>query len=444
MGRPPRPAQPLDCAAGCGSTPVLGGRLDAKARNGWLARFSAPASVVAGQVAQSIASFITGIALGRFASPDEFGVFALGYSFCFLAISLGDTLIATPYTYFKSRRDGPLESLFMIALLGVLGLSLGVSALFWSLLYWGDGALAELWAVLPVAILVVTVREFLRRHFYVVGQLRAAWRFDGLSACLQLAWVAVFIGVGQWSARLAFVAIILAALMPLPYALLRQVKEPIVVSRAGLHWLRAFLDYGRWLVAGGLCHVASVQLYPWLVLLGGGEPQVGLYAACLALTSLINPLLIGLTNYFRPAFVQRYLADPQGNFLAYTARRGLGFGVPAVGFAIVAWVWGGELLTLVYGEAYAAAGMALTLMSVAVLGIALSAPLQLALLAVRAPVTNLYYHGTALLLSLGLALFFRGHLTLEVLAGMYAGVNLVALLVLFLLFFRLLGPVSFR
>ena len=51
---------------------------------------------------------------------------------------------------------------------------------------------------------------------------------------------------------------------------------------------------------------------------------------------------------------------------------------------------------------------------------------------------------TALLLSLGLALFFRGHLTLEVLAGMYAGVNLVALLVLFLLFFRFLGPVSFR
>ena len=68
------------------------------------------------------------------------------------------------------------------------------------------------------------------------------------------------------------------------------------------------------------------------------------------------------------------------------------------------------------------------------MAIALSAPLQLAFLAMRMPVTNLLYHGTALILLLSLAAIFAGDLSLTVLGVFYGGVNFAALIVLLMLF----------
>lgn len=62
--------------------------------------------VIGGQAAQSLTSFLTGLVLGRCVSQEALGAYALGLSFCFLIISLGDTLIATPYTYLRASGEG--------------------------------------------------------------------------------------------------------------------------------------------------------------------------------------------------------------------------------------------------------------------------------------------------------------------------------------------------
>lgn len=400
-------------------------------------RLAGVGSVIAGQAAQSIASFVTGIALGRFASHEALGTFALGYSFCLMAISLGDTLIATPYTYFRSRQEGPDATLYGAALLGTLGVALLVSAVFWVFLLLAFASFASLSAllwILPCALLALCVRELLRRHLYAVDRLAAARRIDVLSACAQVGLVALLVGLERLTPFSAFAAIALSAGVPALYLVLRQVLRD-GLPRSGLgQWLAAFAGYGRWLVLGGLCHIASVQLYPWLALLGGGERQVGLYAACVTLANMLNPLLVGLTNFFRPRFIARQFAGPAEGFMRYTAVRAGVFLLPTCGFALLAIFFGEPLLVGVYGEDFREGAGALAWISLAVVCIALSAPLQLALLAVRAPVTNLYYHATALLLTGLLALLLSDRLTLEVLGGMYAGVNLVSLLLLFGLF----------
>jgi len=408
----------------------------------FFARVSGVISVVIGQAAQSVTNFITGIALGRFASQEELGAFALGFSFCFFAISLGDNLVATPYTFFKSQNENKSNTLFGAALLGTLGVSVFISGVLWVCVLLDVASLSSLWLVLPLAVSSIILREFFRRHLYVAGKLAKVWFVDLFSAAIQLTLIFVLTASGSLTAGSAFVAITVAAGLPVAYLL---VQSRGAFAGLGLRelwfWQKTFFEYGRWLVMGGACHVASVQLYPWLALLGGGERQVGAYAACTAVMNLINPMLIGLSNYFRPKFMSYYRADENKKFALYVAERSVLFLLPALVFCWIAIAWGEGLLEAAYGSGFRIGGDALAYMSLGTLAIALSAPFQLALLAARAPVTNLYYHGTTLLLSLILAGVLISHLSLNVLGAIYGGANFASLLVLLTLFF---GLVRFR
>ncbi|WAC45856.1 hypothetical protein OU997_06765 [Pseudomonas sp. SL4(2022)] len=393
--------------------------------------------VLLGQALQSLVNFATVMALGYWAGQEELGVFALGFSFCFLAISLGDTLVATPYTYFQSQEGEGRRLYFSAAMLSNLALVSVVVAFFWIGLCVGLYSLSVLGLVLPFALIGLVYREFFRRHLYVADKLARSFRFDLLSSAIQFGLVSVLILFEALSAVTAFAVIACASLLP---TFLGVYQERVFW---GWHswadsWQRAqsFARYGRWLVLGGGCHVASLQLYPWLALLGGGLAQVGGFAACMALTNLVNPLLVGATNYLRPQFMRRYAQYADKGFVAYVVRWGVFFALPAVAYLLVVLLFGGDLLVLLYGDAYFAGANALSFMGFGVVAIALSAPLQLAFLAMRVPVTNLIYHGTALLLLLSLAAVFTENLSLPMLGIFYGGVNFAAFAVLLVLFWR--------
>ncbi len=391
--------------------------------------------VLLGQALQSLVNFATVMALGYWAGPEELGVFALGFSFCFLAISLGDTLVATPYTYFQAQNLEGRELYFSSAFISNLAMLLVVVVLFWCGLWLGLQSLSGLSLVLPVALIGLVNRELFRRHLYVVAKLAQSFNFDVLSSLIQFGLVSAFVVFDALSAVGAFVAIAVAAWLP---TLLGVYLERHLFGWRSWrdYWLHAcsFAHYGRWLVLGGMCHVASLQLYPWLALMGGGLAQAGSFAACMALTNLPNPLLVGFTNYLRPQFMRRYAQVADKGWVAYVVRWGGVFALPALAYLSIVYLFAGDLLALLYGEAYRAGGDALAYMALGVVAIALSAPLQLAFLAMRMPVTNLLYHGTALILLLSLVAIFAGNLSLTVLGIFYGGVNFAALIVLLMLF----------
>ncbi|KAA0948218.1 oligosaccharide flippase family protein [Pseudomonas sp. ANT_H14] len=387
--------------------------------------------VIGGQAAQSLASFLTGLALGRWVSQEALGAYALGYTFCFLIISLGDTLIATPYTYFRARQEGEQAQLFPAALLGTLLLGLVVALGLTLFHVLGTGILAELWPALPVAVFCLVLREFLRRHFYVIGRSVSALLLDLLTAAGQLVLLGWLLASDRLNANNVFWTI--GAVSGIAFVVfLSMVQERFVAIGPGTlcKSLRDFFGYGAWLVGGGLCHVASVQLYPWLALLGGGQGQTGLYAACVALTNLINPLLIALTNYFRPRFIAHYKEAQGHDFVAYVFRRALLFLIPALVLLLVVTFEGGTLLRQLYGEPFTAGAPALVFLALGLLAVACAAPVQLGLLALRAPVSNVFYHGSILLVVVVLAYFWRDRLSLVTLAQIYLGSNVAGLLML--------------
>jgi O-antigen/teichoic acid export membrane protein len=398
-------------------------------------RLGAGVWVLLGQSLQSLVNFGTIMALGYWAGQEELGVFALGFSFCFLAVSLGDTLVATPYTYFQSQGSEGMRSYFSAAMLSNLALVSVVIALFWIGLWFRLYSLSVLGLVLPLALIGLVNKEFFRRHLYVANKLAYSFKFDFLSSAIQFGLVSTLILMDALSAATAFAVIACASLLPTFLGIYRE-RDLFGWRSWGDGWLRmqSFVRYGRWLALGGGCHVASLQLYPWLALLGGGMAQVGNFAACMALTNLVNPLLVGFTNYLRPQFMRRYAQCAEKGFVVYVVRWGVCFALPAVVYLLFIFLFGSDLLVLLYGEAYRVGANALTYMGFGVVAIALSAPLQLAFLAMRAPVTNLIYHGTALLMLGSVATLFAENLSLPVLGAFYGGINTAAFVVLLALF----------
>ncbi|QKE63356.1 hypothetical protein HNE05_08255 [Aquipseudomonas campi] len=393
--------------------------------------------VLLGQAAQSVGSFVTGLVIARAAGQEELGLFALGFSFCFLVTCLGDTLVATPYTYFSSQEGGRQSGILKAGLVGSFLVGLLVCLLIVAAAILGVESLRGLVFTLPLAVIGLVLREFVRRHLYVAGKLTSVLLRDLLSCALQLALIFLLAAADWLSAGTAFLAIGLAALLPvLGFLGWGMFAGQASTSSEIFTWLSRFFGYGHWLVLGTACHVASVQLYPWLALAGGGVRNAGVFAVCMALTNLMNPLLVGLTNYFRPKFMANYRDACSSGFFAYVLRISMLFLAPALLFLIVVAVEGDRLLVAIYGESYREGSSALFYMGFGVVAVALSAPLQLALLAVRAPVTNLIYHAFALLILLLLSAVFWPHLSTTTLGFFYGGVNLAALGVLFFLFLR--------
>jgi O-antigen/teichoic acid export membrane protein len=394
------------------------------------------ARVLAGQGLNSLANFATLLALGRWGGEAELGLFALGWSCWFLALSLGDTLVATPYTYHRAQPRAAGPDLTMAAAWGTLALAaalaLGLTCA------WAAGlpGLGALWPALPLAVAAALMREFRRRHLLAVGDAGALLRLDVAGALLQGTGLLLLAAAGPVNASRTLWLLALCATLPLlPLLTQDRLRRLTAAATRSMAELRAFFDYGRWLLLGGLCHVLGVQAYPWLAFATGGTRAAGLLAACTAILNTLSPLLTGLTNHFRPRFMAARVQLPGSAFVGYTLHRLPAFVLPALLLWLLLLLAGPLPLTQLYGPAYAEAAPALQWLAMGAAAVAVAAPLQLALLARGAPLSNLLYHGSALL-ALSLAVLLTEPASLLALARICAWVNVLGAAVLAVLLLR--------
>lgn len=399
------------------------------------ARWAPLIRVVAGQGAVSATSFATTLALGRFGGEAALGQFALGWSCWFLALSLGDSLVATPYTYLASQKRPLCEDLVMAAAWGIVLQCLGFTLVLTALWLLNAGVLGALWPALPAAVVAASVREFVRRHWMAAGHAARVLRLDTSGSLMQLLGLAGLTVAGHLNAFNVFwVIVAVAAITLLPLCTPTRLARLLAARHAAPRVMASMFGYGRWLLLGGICHVASVQVYPWLAFAAGGERLAGLFAACTGLLSVLTPLLTGLTNHFRPRFMRAQARLSGHDFAEYVRRRITIFVAPALALWLVLSFCGDVVLVLVYGAPFREAVVALPWMGLGLVAVALAAPLQLALLALHAPVTNLYYHGSALAWLALCAVIALGRPSLAALGQAYGAVNVAATLMLVALF----------
>lgn len=376
-------------------------------------RFGPAVLVLAGQGLQSAASFLTGILIARFASVSALGDYALGMTVMFLTASMAETLVATPFTYHVLRRRALAcqAMTFGAGLALTLLLCLGSGALFGGLALFVP-SFAPLFPALPAAIAMGLTRELIRRRHYAHGEPMRALVSDIIAIGLQFAIVVGMIHFDRFDAAGVFAASATACLIASAVGLAdMRGQVRLRVSLLGAY-ARRFLGYGHWLALGGAAQILAAQSFSWFLAFAVDTRATGAFSACLALSSLPNPFLVGLTNYARPAIIRAYAQDGWAALLRQTLWLGLAFVVPVVLFAAVLIAAGGTLLALVYGPDLAWAAGALSWTVLALIALAVGAPLQLLMLAIHRPQSILWLHvgelvatyaiGLPLVLALGL------------------------------------------
>jgi len=356
-------------------------------------RLIEPVLVLMGQGLQSAASFLVGILLARFASIAALGDYTLGMSVWFLTASLAETLIATPFTYAVVARASSRQqqAVFQAALAATVGLAV-VSGVIVGVAGLVSPALAPLFPPLPVAMTLALARELIRRRHYAHAEPGRALKSDIITIVTQFAIMAWVIRQGRLDAEATFWAVGCGCGLAVGVGLF-ELRSPVHLSlRTFLLHCRRFSSFGRWLAMGGVCQILSLQSFSWFLYLTSDTSTTGAFSACVAISSLPNPFLVGMTNYARPALIRVYRADGWRGLATRTMQLAGVFVVPVCVFVVAAILFGGKALGLLYGQGLLWAQGSLVWTSVALLAIAGGAPIQLALLAINKPLAVLYLH----------------------------------------------------
>lgn len=365
----------------------------------WLWLGAGPAGETARKAALALAdqfvygatSFVTTILLARAAGGTQLGLYSLGLSLALVGLDLQNSLILIPYTVFSPRLEGaPAQARLaggaLLQTLALGGVSLAVLAALASPPVRRAGLVAPGAASLALALAVPLM--FLRQHVRMVSfaRLELTWALavDLAVGGLQLAGLFALVRLGALtSAPRAF--LVTAAACALGFLLWLAPRRGALGLRLGpaLVDFRRNWQFSRWLITTTPVAILRSQLALWLLTFFHGPGAVGLYAACLGITSLANPLLTGAGNLIgsKAAHIHARQGRPALRRFILQATGLIGLAMAL--FLIVILLGGDRLVRLVYGGAYAHLGTVVSLLAAGVFIGSLSAPAYRGLLALE-------------------------------------------------------------
>lgn len=310
----------------------------------------------------SATNFLTGVIVARGSSTGELGHYGLGLGLMVLLITLQSSLISVPYNVYALRIPEPergaytgstaihqlVLSAVSVALLGAAAFVVGHGALLPGM----RPVVAAVAVVIPFAL----AREYTRQLLFSRLRFSSALLLDGIVAVVQLGTMLLLARSGLLSARTAFIALggACAVALILGARLARGLFE-LVPSRI-VPAFRTNWATGRWSAAASGVFIVGAQLYPWFMAAHRGAAEAGVFAACLGITALTHPLLVGMGNLVAPKIMHAF-ADGGLEGLQRVTRVAMGVVLAAMAVMCpLMFLAGGALLRLVYGADYGAYG----------------------------------------------------------------------------------------
>ncbi|NNJ24549.1 lipopolysaccharide biosynthesis protein [Alienimonas chondri] len=387
------PNAPVDCAA----APPTAEREDWLV--GFCARFvgrerSRAALSIGDQAIVSATNFVTSVLIGRAAGKEALGVYLLGITLILFVRGVQEQIVYGPYLVFCHKRKGTRlaryagsvlahEGLWLLATaLGLLGL-----AVYLNLGGEPAGLRASSWALIP-AVPLILFREFARHIAFGHFRSGTAVLLDVAVAVFQIAGLGALFLAGTLDVPSAFGVMGAACLLVCGPWCLRFMKGVRFRAKAiGSDWRRNW-KFGRWALATHLLHGASHYLMPWVVALVDGEAATGIFAAGSTMVGIANMFVLGLAHYICPKAAERFHADGVPGLTRVLRMATLVFSAVLAPFAAVCWVFGDDLSTLIFTDAFSGAGMVLTVLAINMWANALSITCGNGLWAVERPDAN--------------------------------------------------------
>lgn len=326
------------------------------------------------QALVSGASFLTTVLVGRFAGKEQLGLYSLGFTYLVLVLAFQDSLITGPFLVLANRRASSERSTYaghvllhhgMLSFLSLIVFAL-LALLAGTIRGWEQGLP---WVLLTLAVVTpcILLREFLRRMAFADLNFRQAVYLDATVVVTQLVGLGTLAALALLGAISAFVAVgaacLLVGLVTLWWTRSRfHVVRQGVFEELGRNW-----NFGRWLVAGQMVGVVHGFVIYWLLELLIDTSATGLFAACMTILTLSNPLILGLGNALGPRIARVATSEPEAAARALVHRSNLMVGGVLFLFASGVALFGQWFLVRLYGSEFSGNFATLDLLALAFL-----------------------------------------------------------------------------
>ena len=344
---------------------------------------------VTDQVIVSAGSFITGVIVARVCNKAEFGLFVLGLTIVTFALSLQSSLITSPYMIRISKigeteRDSFTGSSFIQQLM--LSLTSGFLLMSVSFFFRGEhSGMITVMSAVAVALPFILIKEYIRSVSLARLHIHSVLFCDSLLLCVQVTGVLLLARYHMLSASATFFIIgISYGSAGISLMVWRHGWFNLKIREVRIHLVQN-LELGRWLLAASFIYTFSKELYPWMLTFFHNPAATGSFAACLGVVFISNPFVIGLTNFLGPLANHEYADKGKQSLFNLIRKSTLLVAVMMGLFCSILFIFGEEIMTLIYGSKYSGNGLVISTLGLSILVSVLTLPIGLGLYAMERP-----------------------------------------------------------
>ena len=317
----------------------------------------------------SLTNFVAAIILGRAVSPEEFGIYAVGFLMTRFVRAIQDGLIVQPLNALGAvLDDGEFQE--YAANTGVLQIILAIlsaisaATLGWVLTVLGNDVAGPTATALWFLLLTWQLQEFIRRAFYTRSEVVKAVINTGLASVVRL-------GILWWWGSQAMLNGT-AGLDAIGWGAVAAIILGLWQARGYWAWRNIRLwqtfqqnwKFGGWIMGSSLANWVASELYPLLAAGLISFAAAGAYRALQNLVAPVHVLLRATDTFFTPRASKVFHQSGFTGLGRILKIIYLVAGVPIIGLLIIASLFPEPLLRLLYGETYVAYSGSLFLMAI--------------------------------------------------------------------------------
>lgn len=258
------------------------------------------------QAIYSGTTFCTSVLLGRLAGADALGVYSLAFSVTILVLCGHETLVTMPYTInvhqLQPNEQGKAAGsvfIFYLAFSFLAGFAFLVAG---SVLveFAGRSTLGLVLLSVAAAIPGILLRELARKLAYAHLHIRIAFLLDAAASLVQLSTLFLLVTYDLLSASTAFAAVGLGSCIAgLGWLSFSRHRFSFSVRQINDD-LSRHLRIGRWICLALVTLLLQGSIAMWLIAYVLGTAASGVFAACMSVIALSNPLINAIGNVFIP------------------------------------------------------------------------------------------------------------------------------------------------
>lgn len=319
------------------------------ARKGYLSAFD--------QGVISITNFLASIFLARLVSPQEFGVYAIGFLLLHFIRALQEGVVVQPMSSIGAAMEPPafrryVSSVAVIQLALAVGSSVSAAFVGWLLTALGNDVAGPTLFSLWFVFLMWQPQEFIRRTFYTRGEIQGAVLNTIVSSIVRLFALWLYHQQSVLSGQAGMHAIawgaLVAAVLGFWQARRYWTIHDLYPMRAGLsNW-----KFGRWVLGGTLANWIALEVYPIITAGLISFAAAGAYRALQTVVAPVHVLLRAIDTLLTPRIALLYHRSGHRGISRALKLIYLISGIPIMGILILASLFPEPILQFIYGDIY--------------------------------------------------------------------------------------------